>query len=93
MKSLTEKGFTEETLSEIKEICSSKFNQNPTLYFILFNIAGYIEDAYGNQAMPIEQYKKYEVLIPLINIALNNQDETSINELVKSFTKASRIIP
>ncbi len=93
MKSLTVKGFNEETLSELRGICSSKFEDNPTLYFVLFNIARQIEDAFDNQAMPIEQYKKYEELIPLVLGALKKQDLPSIDDLIKSFNKAARIFP
>ena len=87
MIDLIKKGFNENTLNELKKSCYEEFDNNPTVYFVLYNIFSTIEESFEGQAMPKDLYNKYESLIPVIEDALSKKDINSIDKLTKSFVQ------
>lgn len=87
MLNIINEGFTDKTISELKELCLDNFDEDPNLYFVLYNIIFNIEEAFDNQGMPEELYKKYEPLIPTIVDTLSKKDVDSLNQLIKAFVE------
>lgn len=87
MIGLKNKGFNENTINELKKTCSVEFNNNPTVYFVLYNIFSTIEESFEGQAIPKDLYNKFESLIPAIEDALSKKDINSLDKLTKSFVQ------
>lgn len=87
MPDIINEGFTDKTLAELKKLCLDNFDDDPNLYFVLYYIVINIEQAFDNQAMPMDIYKKYESLIPNIEDTLSKKDISSLKQLIKSFIK------
>lgn len=87
MRNLINKGFNEQTLGELKKKCLNRFDNNPTVYFVLYNIFFNIEEAFEGQAIPEDLYKKFKSLIPAIDETLSNKDIDSLDKLIKSFVQ------
>lgn len=87
MPNIINEGFTDKTIAELKKLCSDNFDDDPNLYFVLYNIIFNIEESFGNQGMPEDLYKKYESLIPIIKNTLSKKDIDSLKQLIKAFVK------
>lgn len=87
MPDIINEGFTEKTLAELKKLCLDNFDDDPNLYFVLYYISLNIEQAFDNQAMPVDLYKKYESLIPSFEDTLSKKDIDSLKQLIKAFVK------
>ena len=80
-----DKGFTEHNLEIIKKECRSTFNDNPTIYFVLFQILSKIENIFEGQAIDKKLYDDFTGLIPTFKKVTEQQNLQSLDESISRF--------
>lgn len=80
-------GFTEDTIESLKNECRKKFNENPTIFFVLLRMLAIIEGLFEGQAMEKDLHDAFTGLMPMFKKVTKQRDLQSLDELVRRFNE------
>jgi hypothetical protein len=92
MEKILIKGFDENTLTELKDMCVKNFETHPTVYYSLHSIFNEILESFDGQGMPNDLYENYHSLIAPIKAVLVEPDISNLDKLVRSFVQIKPLL-